>query len=73
MANNKGKTEGGSGGKRGHSNMAHWSFTDEIKQDASVQRRIDDKHESEQGIDDYVSHSSPEAESETKRKPESSS
>ena len=26
------KVEGGSGGKRGHSNMVHWEYTEEIKQ-----------------------------------------
>jgi hypothetical protein len=36
----KGKTEGGSGGKRGHSNMNHWVFTDEIKLASKKRRRI---------------------------------
>ena len=36
-----GPTEGGSGGKRGHSNIEHWGFTDEIKE--AVRRRLDDK------------------------------
>lgn len=39
----KGPTEGGSGGKRGHSNMEHWGFTDEIKEAARRQRRLEDK------------------------------
>ena len=26
------KVEGGSGGKRGHSNMVHWEYAEEIKQ-----------------------------------------
>lgn len=50
MANNKakpgllgGKTEGGSGGKRGHSNMTHWSYTEEIKMAAKRARRIQSK------------------------------
>lgn len=38
-------SEGGSGGKRGHSNMVHWFFTEEIKDAARVRRRQDDKHE----------------------------
>lgn len=38
-------TEGGSGGKRGHSNMEHWFYTDEIKDAARVQRRLADKRE----------------------------
>ena len=38
------RSEGGSGGKRGHSNMEHWAYTDEIKTAARSQRRIEDKH-----------------------------
>lgn len=38
-------SEGGSGGKRGHSNMEHWFFTEEIKDAARVRRRQDDKTE----------------------------
>jgi putative addiction module component (TIGR02574 family) len=37
------RTEGGSGGRRGHSNMEHWAYTDEIKTAARSQRRIEDK------------------------------
>jgi hypothetical protein len=36
-------SEGGSGGKRGHSNMEHWSTTAEIKEAAGRQRRLIDK------------------------------
>lgn len=50
MANTKGKTEGGSGGKRGHSNMNHWVKTEEIKDGAKRQRRQEDKMKSEFGI-----------------------
>lgn len=39
----KGPTEGGSGGKRGHSNMEHWGYTDEVKEAARKRRRIEDK------------------------------
>lgn len=35
------KTEGGSGGKRGHSNMSHWITTEEIKVAAKKQRRAE--------------------------------
>lgn len=42
-------TEGGSGGKRGHSNMEHWVYTAEIKDAARVQRRIADKKEVDLG------------------------
>ena len=33
------KIEGGQGGKRGHSNMTHWEFTEEIKTTSRVLRR----------------------------------
>ena len=36
----KGKTEGGSGGRRGHSNMSHWVTTEEIKVATRKRRRI---------------------------------
>ena len=34
MGLNTKKTEGGSGGKKGHSNMSHWEGTEEIKKAA---------------------------------------
>jgi rubrerythrin len=43
MAIIKGKTDGGNGGKRGHSNMNHWMYSDEIKEAARKARRIDAK------------------------------
>jgi len=39
----KGKSEGGAGGKRGHSNMDHWGYTDEVKTAARKRRRLDSK------------------------------
>ncbi len=36
-------TEGGSGGKRGHSNMEHWTHTQEVKDTANRRRRQADK------------------------------
>jgi hypothetical protein len=39
----KGKTEGGSGGKRGHSNMDHWVTTEEIKTASRKRRRLEAK------------------------------
>jgi hypothetical protein len=39
MAINKFKIEGGQGGKRGHSNMAHWVSTAELKEAARKNRR----------------------------------
>lgn len=35
------KQEGGSGGKRGHSNMDHWMTTEETKDAARKRRRLD--------------------------------
>jgi len=37
------KTEGGSGGKRGHSNMAHWETTANVKNGARRARRHQDR------------------------------
>ena len=37
------RSEGGSGGRRGHSNMTHWAYTHEIKVAARSRRRADDK------------------------------
>ena len=37
------RSEGGTGGKRGHSNMEHWAYTDEIKDAARTRRRLNDK------------------------------
>jgi hypothetical protein len=33
------KTEGGNGGGRGHSNMTHWDYTEEIKRRSRKARR----------------------------------
>jgi len=49
----KDPTEGGSGGKRGHSNMEHWGYTEEVKDNSKSQRRIDDKSESDEGVEEY--------------------
>ena len=43
MAHGKMKPNGGSGGKRGHSNMTHWSYTSEVKLAARKARRGEDK------------------------------
>ena len=50
MGNLKYKTEGGH--KRGHSNMEHWAYTEEIK-DATRKRR---RAESKKIIRDEVTH-----------------
>ena len=38
-------SEGGSGGKRGHSGMEHWATTAEYKDAAQLKRRQTDKTE----------------------------
>ena len=43
MSITKGPTEGGSGGRRGHSNMEHWGFTEEVKFAAKKRRRLQSK------------------------------
>lgn len=53
----KGKSEGGSGGKRGHSNMDHWVTTAELKDASRKRRRLDAKDViTEQGVDELTSH-----------------
>jgi len=54
MGNYKGPTEGGAGGKRGHSNMEHWTETKELKESSRIHRRRDDLHYSREGIDEYT-------------------
>ena len=39
----KGRPDAGQGGKRGHSNMDHWEFTEEIKLAARKRRRQEAK------------------------------
>ena len=52
----KGPSEGGNGGKRGHSNMEHWGYSDEVKEAARLRRRIDDKKIVEEQFEDDDSH-----------------
>jgi hypothetical protein len=51
MGISKGPTEGGSGGKRGHSGMEHWGFTDEVKETAKRRRRMEDKEAVEEDLE----------------------
>ena len=51
MGKYKGPAEGGSGGKRGHSGMEHWTNTEELKDSSRKHRRKEDKNEVGQGID----------------------
>ncbi len=46
----KGKPDAGQGGKRGHSNMDHWEFNEEIKEAARKRRRISAKTEITEGL-----------------------
>lgn len=48
MGLRKGPAEGGSGGKRGHSNMEHWGYTDEVKDTARKRRRLEGKRIAEE-------------------------
>ena len=52
MAIAKGKANAGQGGKRGHSNQDHWVFTEEVKDAARKQRRLDAKLEIKDGLDE---------------------
>lgn len=45
-------SEGGSGGKRGHSGMEHWVYTEEIKEAARRRRRINDKESVEEQLEE---------------------
>jgi hypothetical protein len=50
----KGRPDAGQGGKRGHSNMDHWEFTEEIKDAARKRRRLDAKEQISQGLIESV-------------------
>lgn len=45
-------SEGGSGGKRGHSNMEHWDKTDPVKRAARRKRRQQDKSSAQEQLED---------------------
>jgi hypothetical protein len=47
----KGPTEGGSWGRRGHSGMDHWGYTEEVKEAARLRRRLNDKREVESQLE----------------------
>jgi len=53
MAIAKGRANAGQGGKRGHSNMDHREFTEEIKRAAKKRRRLDASGEIQKGIGEY--------------------
>ncbi|MDX6575301.1 MAG: hypothetical protein QOE96_1254 [Blastocatellia bacterium] len=53
MAIAKGRSDGGQGGKRGHSNMDHWDFTEDIKLAAKKSRRLEAKNDVKKGVGEY--------------------
>ena len=59
MAIAKGRSDGGQGGKRGHSNMDHWDFTEEIKLAAKKSRRLEAKSDVKKGVDEYHEDADP--------------
>ncbi|MCU1266011.1 MAG: hypothetical protein JWM21_2329 [Acidobacteria bacterium] len=50
MAIMKGRPDAGQGGKRGHSNMDHWVYNDEIKEAARKDRRLRAKQDVALGL-----------------------
>jgi hypothetical protein len=52
-------SEGGSGGKRGHSAMEHWAFTAEIKDAARIRRRAGDREAVKESLAEVSRHRSP--------------
>ncbi|MFC3152268.1 hypothetical protein ACFOEK_14630 [Litoribrevibacter euphylliae] len=57
MATLKGPTEGGNGGKRGHSNMEHRDETEIIKAASNVRRRNNEKQEIRRELENIASDS----------------
>ena len=50
MAIDKGKIDAGQGGRLGHSNMAHWVYSHELKESSRKARRIDAKRQVRAGL-----------------------
>lgn len=48
------KTEGGQGGRRGHSNMNHWVTTEEIKAATRLLRRREAKQQIAEQVHDLT-------------------
>jgi len=57
----KGKADAGQGGKLGHSNQNHWMFTEEIKEAARKQRRLDARKVIRKELREYLSEEKPPA------------
>lgn len=47
------RSEGGQGGRKGHSNMEHWSRTERVKEEAKVVRRANDIEAVEEGEEEW--------------------
>lgn len=60
MAILKGLTDAGQGGKRGHSNMDHWEFNDEVKSASRKRRRLAAKIEIKDGLAELENTETPE-------------
>ena len=65
MAILKGRPDAGQGGKRGHSNMDHWEFTEEIKLAAKKRRRHEAKSDIKKGVGEYQAEQIPESHNRT--------
>ncbi len=52
MGLTKGPSEGGSGGKLGHSGMDHWGYTEEVKEAARRRRRINDNESVQEQLEE---------------------
>ena len=61
MAIPKGKSDAGQGGKRGHSNMDHWDYTEAIKAAARKQRRLEAKTKIKEGLEELAATETPES------------
>lgn len=59
MAIPKGKSDGGQGGKLGHSNQDHWEYTEEIKLAAKKRRRLKAKAEIKLGMIEFETEDKP--------------
>jgi hypothetical protein len=61
MAILKGRSDGGQGGKLGHSNMDHWEFTEEIKLAAKKRPRLEAKRDIEKRVSEYQEEADPQS------------
>ena len=61
VAIGKGKSTAGQGGKLGHSNQDHWVYTEEAKEAARKQRRLEAKVEIKFGLEEAIEPEPPDA------------